>query len=59
MSPKQDDPSVSYVKPPHRKFTALGQAQGKTKPEERTGRQTTALRVEVGTHRICLYWARR
>ena len=35
------------------------QAQGKTKPEERTGMQTTALMVQVGVHRICLYYTGR
>jgi hypothetical protein len=35
------------------------QAQGKAKPEERTGMQTTALIVQVGTHRICLYYTGR
>ena len=35
------------------------QAQGKTKPEERTGMQTTALIVQVGEHRICLYYTGR
>jgi transposase len=38
---------------------ARAQAQGKAKPEERTGRQTTALIVQVGTRRICLYYTGR
>jgi hypothetical protein len=38
---------------------ARAQAQGKTKPEERTGMQTTALVVEVGERRICLYYTGR
>ena len=38
---------------------ARAQVQGKAKPEERMGMQTTALIVQVGTRRICLYWARR
>ena len=51
---------------PHRILTlmkenqqARAQAQGKVKTEERTGRQTTALIVQVGTHRICLYYTGR
>jgi transposase len=35
------------------------QAQGKTKTEERTGMQTTALMVQVGARRICLYYTGR
>jgi transposase len=38
---------------------ARAQAQGKAQPEERTGMQTTALIVQVGTHRICLYYTGR
>ncbi|MGE3425133.1 MAG: IS66 family transposase [Dehalococcoidia bacterium] len=38
---------------------AQAQAQGKAKPEERTGMQTTALIVQVGTYRICLYYTGR
>jgi hypothetical protein len=38
---------------------ARAQAQGKAKPEERTGRQTTALLVQVGPRRICLYYTGR
>jgi len=38
---------------------ARAQAQGKTKTDERTGRQTTALIVQVGEHRICLYYTGR
>jgi transposase len=38
---------------------ARAQAQGKTKPEERTGMQTTALMVQVGARRICLYYTGR
>ena len=34
---------------------AKAQAQGKTKPDERTGMQTTALVVQVKDRRICLY----
>jgi hypothetical protein len=33
---------------------ARAQAHGKAKPEARTGMQTTALIVQVGTRRICL-----
>ena len=48
---------------PHRLLTLLkenhqaparARAQGKPKPEERTGRQTTAGLVQVSSHRICL-----
>jgi hypothetical protein len=38
---------------------AVAHAQGKAKTTERTGMQTTALIVQVGERRICLYWARR
>jgi transposase len=38
---------------------ARAQAHGKAKPEERTGMQTTALIVQVGTRRICLYYTGR
>jgi transposase len=38
---------------------ARAQAQGKAKTEERTGRQTTALMVQVGVRRICLYYTGR
>jgi hypothetical protein len=43
------------------KYTARAraQAQGKTKAEERTGMQTTALLVQVGERRICLYYTGR
>jgi len=35
------------------------QAQGKAKPDTRTGMQTTALIVQVGAQRICLYYTGR
>ena len=38
---------------------ARAQAQGKTKTEKRTGMQTTALMVQVGARRICLYYTGR
>jgi transposase len=38
---------------------ARAQAQGKAKTEERTGRQTTALLVQVGARRICLSYTGR
>jgi transposase len=38
---------------------AQAQAQGKAQVDERTGMQTTALIVQVGTHRICLYYTGR
>jgi transposase len=38
---------------------ARAQAQGKAKPTERMGMQTTALIVQVGQRRICLYYTGR
>ena len=38
---------------------AQARAQGKTKTDERTGMQTTALIVQVGDRRICLYYTGR
>lgn len=38
---------------------AKARAQGKVKTEERTGMQTTALVVQVGGRRICLYYTGR
>ena len=38
---------------------AKARAQGKTKTDERTGIQTTALMVQVGDRRICLYYTGR
>jgi transposase len=38
---------------------ARAQAQGKAKPAERTGMQPTALIVQVGARRICLYYTGR
>jgi transposase len=38
---------------------ARAQAQGKTKPDIRTGMYTTALMVQVGVRRICLYYTGR
>jgi hypothetical protein len=38
---------------------ARAQAQGKAQTEERTGMQTTALMVQVGERRICLYYTGR
>ena len=38
---------------------ARAQAQGKAKPDERTGMQTTALIVQVGERRICFYYTGR
>src|SRR5215475_8554282 len=38
---------------------AQAQAQGKAQVDARTGMQTTALIVQVGTHRICLYYTGR
>jgi hypothetical protein len=38
---------------------AQAQAQGKAKTDARTGLQTTALIVQVGTRRICLYYTGR
>jgi transposase len=39
----------------NRQARAQAQAQGKAKVDERTGRQTTALIVQGGEGRICLY----
>jgi transposase len=38
---------------------AKARAQGKAKTDERTGMQTTALIVQVGDRRICLYYTGR
>ena len=38
---------------------AQARAQGKAKPDTRTGRHTTALIVQVGEQRICLYYTGR
>jgi transposase len=38
---------------------AKARAQGKAKADERTGMQTTALIVQVGARRICLYYTGR
>jgi transposase len=38
---------------------ARARAQGKAKTDERTGMQTTALIVQVGDRRICLYYTGR
>jgi transposase len=38
---------------------AQAQAQGKATPDTRTGMQTTALVVQVGARRICLYYTGR
>jgi transposase len=38
---------------------AKARAQGKAKPDERTGMQTTVLVVQVGDRRICLYYTGR
>ena len=38
---------------------AQAQAQGKVKPDTRTGMQTTALIAQVGERRICLYYTGR
>jgi len=38
---------------------AQAQAQGKAKPDVRTGIQTTALIVQVGDRRLCLYYTGR
>jgi transposase len=41
------------------KAAAQAQAQGKARTDERTGMQTTALIVQVGGRRICLYYTGR
>jgi transposase len=43
----------------NQKAVAQAQAQGKAKTDERTGMQTTALIVQVGERRICLYYTGR
>jgi len=43
----------------NRKAAARARAQGKAKTPERTGMQTTALIVQVGERRICLYYTGR
>jgi transposase len=43
----------------NRQARAQAQAQGKAKVDERTGMQTTALIVQVGERRICLYYTGR
>jgi transposase len=43
----------------NQKATAQARAQGKAKADERTGMQTTALIVQVGERRICLYYTGR
>jgi transposase len=43
----------------NRQARARAQAQGKTKADERTGMQTTALIVQVGERRICVYYTGR
>lgn len=43
----------------NRQAHARAQAQGKAKTTERTGMQTTALIVQVGDRRICLYYTGR
>ena len=42
----------------NKKAAAQAHAQGKAKTTERTGMQITALIVQVGEQRSCLYWAR-
>jgi transposase len=43
----------------NQKAAAQARAQGKVKADERTGMQTTALIVQVGERRICLYYTGR
>ncbi len=43
----------------NQKAQAQARAQGKAKTTERTGMQTTALIVQVGEQRICLYYTGR
>jgi transposase len=43
----------------NRQAQAQARAQGKAKTDERTGMQTTALIVQVGGRRICLYYTGR
>jgi transposase len=43
----------------NQKAAAQARAQGKAQADERTGMQTTALIVQVGERRICLYYTGR
>jgi hypothetical protein len=43
----------------NQRVRATARAQGKPKPDERAGMQTTALMVQVGDRRICLYYTGR
>jgi len=57
----QDDPPgrvLELIEENH-KAAAQAHAQGKTRTDERTGMQTTALIVQVGERRICLYYTGR
>jgi transposase len=57
----QDDtpPRILTLLEENQQARARAQAQGKTKTDERTGRQTTALLVQVGDRRICRYYTGR
>jgi hypothetical protein len=49
---------LAFIKE-NQRAAALAHAQGKAKAEERTGMQATALIVQVGERRICLYYTGR
>jgi transposase len=57
----QDDTPqrVLTLRKENQQARARAQAQGKVKTDERTGMQTTALIVQVGDRRICLYYTGR
>ena len=57
----QDDTAVRIVSllKENRDLLAAAQAQGLSKPKERTGMPTTALAVQVGEHTAILYYASR
>jgi transposase len=57
----QDDTPqrVLTLRKENQQARARAQAQGKAKPDGRTGRQTTALIVQMGERRICLYYTGR
>jgi transposase len=57
----QDDTPqrVLTLRKENQQARARAQAQGKAKPDGRTGRQPTALIVQMGERRICLYYTGR
>ncbi len=55
----QDDTPGRILELIEENHKAQAHAQGKTRTDERTGMQTTALIVQVGERRICLYYTGR